>query len=87
MSRISNSKYIKNDISKIKKSLEAISYMNEIYIQSHLSNNLGLEKLNINSKITDNLFEKILILMKVLFIRWMPRMVSHMMIEDFTMTQ
>ena len=58
MSRISNSKYIKNDISKIKKSLEAISYMNEIYIQSHLSNNLGLEKLNINSKITDNLFEK-----------------------------
>ncbi len=64
MSRISNSKYIKNDISKMKKSLEAISYMNEIFIQSHLSNTesfgrtlFGLEKLNINSKIVDNLFE------------------------------
>ncbi len=65
LSRISNSKYIKNDISKMKKSLEAISYMNEIYIQSHLSNPesfgrtlFALEKLNINSKIVDNLFEK-----------------------------
>ncbi len=65
MSRISNSKYIKNDISKMKKSLEAISYMNEIYIQSHLSNTdsfggtvFGLEQLNINSKFVDNLFEE-----------------------------
>ena len=65
MSRISNSKYIKNDISKMKKSLEAISYMNEIYIQSHLSNTesfggtvFGLEQLNINSKFVDNFFEE-----------------------------
>ena len=49
----------------MKKSLEAISYMNDIYIQSHLSNTesfgrtlFGLEKLNINSKIVDNLFEE-----------------------------
>ena len=65
MSRISNSKYIKNDISKMKKSLEAISYMNAIYIQSHLSYTesfgktiFALEKLNINSKIINNLFGK-----------------------------
>jgi hypothetical protein len=65
MSRISNSKYIKDDISKMKKSLEAISFMNAIYIQSHLSYTesfgktlFALEKLNINSKIIDNLFEK-----------------------------
>ncbi len=65
MSRISNSKYIKNDISKMKKSLEAISFMNAIYIQSHLSNTesfgktlFALEKLNINSKIIDDLFER-----------------------------
>jgi hypothetical protein len=65
MSRISNSKYIKNDLSKMKKSLEAISYMNEIYIQSHLSytesfgkSMFATEKLNINSKIIDNLFKK-----------------------------
>jgi len=65
MSRISNSKYIKNDLSKMKKSLEAISYMNEIYIQSHLSypesfgkSMFATEKLKINSKSIDNLFEK-----------------------------
>ena len=65
MSRISNSKYIKNDLSKMKKSLEAISYMNEIYIQSHLSypesfgkSMFATEKLKINSKTIDNLFEK-----------------------------
>ena len=65
MSRISNSKYIKDDISKMKKSLEAISFMNGVYIQSHLSYSesfgktlFALEKLNINSEIIDNLFEK-----------------------------
>ena len=49
----------------MKKSLEAISYMNEIYIQSHLSytesfgkSMFATEKLNINSKIIDNLFKK-----------------------------
>ena len=51
LSRISNYKYVKNDLAKINKSLEAITLMNKIYIQSHLSSPHNIERLNINSKI------------------------------------
>ena len=57
LSRISNNKYIKTDLAKINKSFEAITLMNKIYIQSHLSSPHHIEKLNINTKIQrDNLF-------------------------------
>ena len=58
LSRISNYKYIKNDLAKMEKSLEAISLMNKIYIQSHLSKPHSIEKLNINSKIEKGLFSE-----------------------------
>ena len=48
LSRISNYKYVKNDLAKINKSFEAITLMNKIYIQSHLSSPHNIEKLNIN---------------------------------------
>ena len=50
LSRISNYKYVKNDLAKINKSFEAITLMNRIYIQSHLSSPHNTERLNINSK-------------------------------------
>ena len=56
ISRVSNHKYIKGDLPKMNKSLEAISLMNKIYIQSHLSFPNSIEKLNINSQIENGLF-------------------------------
>ena len=58
LSRISNHKYIRGDLAKMNTSLEAITLMNKIYIQSHLSHPHSIEKLNINLKIEDNLFTK-----------------------------
>ncbi len=54
LSRISNSRYIKNDIVKAEKSLEAITLMNQIYIQSHLTKKPNIELLKINK----NIFKK-----------------------------
>mgnify|MGYP005990432309 CR=1 FL=1 len=56
ISRISNHKYIKGDLPKMNKSLEAITLMNKIYIQSHLSYPNSIEKLNINPQIENDLF-------------------------------
>ena len=54
LSRISNYKYVKNDVAKINKSFEAITLMNKIYIQSHLSSPHHTEKLNINLDIRND---------------------------------
>lgn len=54
LSRISNSRHIKDDIIKAEKSLEAITLMNQIYIQSHLSRKPDVEMLKINK----NIFKK-----------------------------
>jgi hypothetical protein len=58
ISRISNHKYIKGDLPKMNKSLEAITLMNKIYIQSHLSYPNSIEKLNINPQIENDLFSE-----------------------------
>ena len=54
LSRISNAKYVKDDFVKIKKSLEAITLMNQIYIHSHLSQTNNIELLRINKKFFDD---------------------------------